>query len=142
MMQQYIEFASNHTILIASFVIVLGMIIGSEFNLLTRGFKNISPGDVTRLMNHEDTLLLDIRTIGEHREGHIINCIHIPTNELDKRISELNKHKNAHIITYCRTGNRSIAACKTLKRQGFEHVHNLGGGILAWESANLPTTKN
>ena len=140
-MQQIMEFAGNHTMLVAAFVIVLAMLIGNEINRLTRGFKDISPADVTRLMNHETAILLDIRTAAENREGHIINSKHIPTNELPTRISELDKHKQDHIVAYCRSGNRSVAACKILKKNGFDNVHNLGGGIMAWESANLPVTK-
>ena len=141
-MEQYIEFASNHVILVAAFVVILGMIIGNEFSQLNRGFDDIGPHEITRLTNHEDALLLDIRTINEHREGHIINSKHIPTSELSGRLKELDKYKKSHVIAYCRSGNRSIAACKILKANGFENIHNLGGGILAWENANLPTTKN
>lgn len=141
MMQQVIEFAGNHTMLVAAFVVVLGMLISTEISRLTRGFKDISPAEVTRLMNHETAIMLDIRTAAENREGHIIDSKHIPTTELKKRISELEKDKQNHVVAYCRSGNRSVAACKILKSQGFENVHNLGGGIMAWESANLPVTK-
>ncbi|RLA39170.1 MAG: rhodanese-like domain-containing protein [Gammaproteobacteria bacterium] len=126
----------------AAFIIVLGMLISSEIGRLTRGFNDISPNDVTLLMNHNTAVLVDIRTAAENREGHILNSKHIPTGELTTRVSELEKHKQDHVIAYCRSGSRSIAACKILKTQGFENVHNLGGGIMAWESANLPTTKN
>lgn len=141
-MQQIIEFAGNHTMLVAAFVIVLGMLISSEISRLTRGFDDISPADATRLMNHETAVLVDIRTAAENREGHILNSKHIPTTELQSRMNELDKHKQDHVIAYCRSGNRSVAACKILKKQGFEHVYNLGGGIMAWETANLPTTKS
>ena len=141
-MEQYIEFASNNIILVIAFVFVAGMIIKNEISIATRGFKDISPTDATRLLNHEDALMLDIRTANEYRDGHIIDSKHIPVNELASRLTELEKHKNSHIIAYCRSGNRSITACKTLKKNGFEHIHNLGGGIMAWENANLPITKN
>lgn len=141
-MEQYIEFVSNHIILVASFFVVLGMLIFTEINRATRGFKDISPIEATRLLNHDNTLMLDIRPIGERREGAIINDKHIPTGELLDRLPELEKYKNAHVIAYCRSGNRSVAACSILKKNGFESVHNLGGGILAWQSANLPVTKH
>ena len=140
-MEQIIEFAGNHTMLVAAFVVVLAMLIGNEISRLTRGFKDISPVDATRLLNHETAVLLDIRTAAENREGHIINSKHIPTNELKTRLNELEKHRQGHIIAYCRSGNRSVAACKILKKSGFDNVYNLGGGLMAWESANLPVTK-
>ena len=140
-MDQIIEFAGNHMMLVAAFVIVLGMLIGNEVSRLTRGFKDISPADATKLINHTETLVVDIRTASENREGHILNSKHIPTAELQKRLKELDKYKQAHVIAYCRSGNRSVAACKILKQHGFENVYNLGGGIMAWESANLPVTR-
>ena len=141
-MEQVIEFAGNHTLLVAAFVIVLGMLISNEINRMTRGFDDISPIDATKLLNHETAVLVDIRTAAENREGHILNSKHIPTNELMTRLKELEKHKHDHVIAYCRSGNRSVAACKILKKHGFDNVHNLGGGIMAWESANLPVTRN
>lgn len=141
-MQQIIEFSGNHLELVAALVIIIGMLIGSEISRLKRGFSDISPTEATRLLNHETAILLDIRSAAENRDGHILNSQHIPTAELPKRMAEINRHKQDHVIAYCRTGNRSVAACKILRQQGFENVHNLGGGILAWESANLPTTKN
>jgi rhodanese-related sulfurtransferase len=140
-MEQIIEFTGNHTMLVAAFAIVLAMLIGNEVSRFTRGFNDISPTDVTKLMNHETAILLDIRTAAENREGHIINSKHIPTSELVTRMPELEKHRQNHVIAYCRSGNRSVAACKILKKNGFENVYNLGGGIMAWESANLPVTK-
>ena len=45
------------------------------------------------------------------------------------------------IIAVCRSGSRSGAACKMLGKQGFEQVKNLRGGMMAWESANLPVKR-
>lgn len=141
-MEQVIEFVGNHLLLFGAFVVILTMLISTEVSRATRGFNDITPTEATRLLNHENTLMLDIRTVGEYREGHIIDSKHIPTGELDTRLNELDKHKDDHIVTYCRSGNRSTAACRILKDNGFENVYNLGGGIIAWEGANLPTTKN
>lgn len=141
-MQQLIEFAGNHIILVTAFVTLLGILISSEINRMTRGFDDISPADATRLMNHETAIFIDTRTLAEYRENHIINSKHIPASELQTRMHELNQHKQDHIIAYCRSGNRSVAVCKTLKDQGFEYIYNLGGGMMAWESANLPATKH
>ncbi len=139
-MEQIIEFAGNHLILVSAFVVVLALLIATEINRATRGFDDMDPGQLTRLINHEDTLLLDIRTTGEYRQGHILNSRHIPVNELATRMGDLEKRRDAHIVVYCKSGNRSPAACKILKSHGFEKVHNLGGGIIAWQGANLPTT--
>ena len=139
-MEQIIEFAGNHLMLVSAFAVVLTMLIVTEINRATRGFDDIDPAELTRLINHEDTLLLDIRTTGEYRQGHILNSRHIPTSELESRMGELEKYRNNPVIAYCKSGNRSVAACRILKNHGFEKVYSLGGGIMAWQTANLPTT--
>jgi len=61
---------------------------------------------------------------------------------LDDRIKELQKYKNAAVVMVCRSGARSAQAAVKLKKQGFVDVHNMGGGMLAWERAKLPTTRD
>lgn len=39
------------------------------------------------------------------------------------------------MIVTCRSGNRSGQVTEYLHKQGYENVHNVEGGILAWEQA-------
>ncbi len=75
-------------------------------------------------------LLVDVRQPEEYESGHIPGAIHIPLGELEARQAELDRNKK--IITYCRSGHRSMAAAIMLCGLGFEGVHHLEGGILAW----------
>ena len=86
-------------------------------------------------------MFLDTREDAEYKSGHIPEAIHIPLKQLQERVSELNKHKDCPVIAYCRSGSRSNGAGSILKKQGFETVYNLGGGITAWQNANLPLSK-
>ena len=95
----------------------------------------------TRLINHEDAIIVDVRGEGEYGQGHIVNAIHIPMTSLPDQVTKLEKYKSRPIITACRTGQQSANACVTLRKRGFEQVYNLGGGMLAWENENLPVTK-
>jgi rhodanese-related sulfurtransferase len=45
------------------------------------------------------------------------------------------------LIVYCRTGQRAAKAGALLRKQGFERVYKLSGGILAWRGADLPVAK-
>ena len=92
-------------------------------------------------MNDDKTVVIDVRDDSEVTDGAIMGSKHIPLANLSTRIGELDKFKSAPIIVYCRTGNRSGGACKTLTTAGFENVNNLEGGIMAWESASLPLDK-
>lgn len=102
------------------------------------GVKQIGPQEAVMLFNHEDALMLDVREPSEWSDGHIASARHIPLGKLKDRLSELEKHKGKPIIAVCRSGNRSGSACALLKKSGFENLHNLAGGMQAWEQAGLP----
>jgi len=141
-MQDFILFATQNWMLFLVLLFIATMIISDEFSRRTRGYGDIGPDQATRAMNHDDALLLDVREDSEYRnDGHIINSLHIPMGDLEGRMGELEKYKGKPIIAYCRSGHRSRSACTQLKRGGFEQVYNLGGGIMAWQSANLPVTR-
>ena len=137
-MEPYIDFAGRHPYLTMALLAVVAMLVYSYLAPLFRSWKTVTPLEATRLINREDAVLLDVREDSEYRGGHIINSVHIPLSVLDKRLDELEKHKDRPIVVACRTGNRSAAACTRLSKAGFAQVYNLGGGVLAWENANLP----
>lgn len=102
------------------------------------GIKQIGPQEAVLLMNHEDALVLDVREQSEFIDGHIAKARHIPLGGLAKRLDELEKYKDKPIIAVCRSGSRSGMACRTLRKAGFERLHNLDGGMIAWDRAGLP----
>lgn len=77
--------------------------------------------------------LLDVRQDFEYAEGHLPGARHIPLPELSDRLGELNK--TLPLLTYCRSGARSLAAANMLAGQGFRDVMSMKGGMLAWEGA-------
>ena len=78
----------------------------------------------------EDFMLLDVRNIQEVLFSKINGSIHIPMNEIMKRINELDSNKE--IIIQCKSGKRSARVCEYLMTQNFKNVKNLTGGIIAW----------
>jgi rhodanese-related sulfurtransferase len=105
------------------------------------GIRQAGTLEATQLINHEDALVLDVREDSELSAGRIPNARHIPLGQLGNRIKELEKFKTRPIVVGCRTGHRSVAACRTLIKQGFDKVYNLKGGVIAWEQAGLPMEK-
>jgi rhodanese-related sulfurtransferase len=140
-MDNLLLFISNNLILVMAFVIVLAMLLMNIFGARFRGYQNINPALATQLINQQDALILDVRQDNEYAEGHIINSKHIPLSYLKDRMSGLDSYKNKPVITVCRSGSRSSHACSVLKKAGFESVYNLSGGVMAWQSANLPLTR-
>lgn len=79
-------------------------------------------------------LLLDVRTQAEYDSGYIEGATLIPVDELENRLSEIEDYKDKTVLVYCRSGNRSMVAADILVKNGFSKVHNLLGGIGAWNS--------
>lgn len=105
------------------------------------GIKQVGPQEAVMLLNHEDALILDVREDSEYRDGRIPKARHIPLRQLKDRLEDLEKYKDRAIIAVCRTGSRSSHACNLLRKAGYERVHNLAGGMVAWEQAGLPKEK-
>ena len=87
----------------------------------------------------DDVFMLDVREQWEYDEGHIPNITLIPMGDIPNRLDELPRDKE--IIVTCRSGNRSGQISALLQSNGFTNIHNMQGGILAWESAGLPVDK-
>jgi rhodanese-related sulfurtransferase len=136
-----IEFVGNHWGLALAFLGITFLIIYNELRLRLAGTKQLGPHAATLAMNTEATVILDVREDSEYKQGHIANAVHIPLGQLAKRLTELDKYRERPLIAYCRTGNRSNNAAQLLHKHGFTTVHNLAGGIVAWQNANLPVTK-
>ena len=138
---QLIEFAGNHRLLVMALFAIVVMLIVSEIQQRLSRVKEVSPGEATRLLNHENAAMIDMRTDKDYREGHIANAVHVPTGNAELPAT-LNKYRERPVVVYCQRGQRSIAFCNKLSKQGFESVYNLKGGVLAWQKAELPLTKN
>jgi rhodanese-related sulfurtransferase len=139
-MEQIFEFAGNHLALIAALVVVLSL-LAQNFLADLGGKGSVTPQQATELINRRDAIVVDVRPIADFSKSHVINAINIPASSLQKQLTQLEKHKGVPIILACRSGAQSSVVCKTLTKNGFEEVYNLKGGILAWESANLPVRR-
>jgi rhodanese-related sulfurtransferase/rubrerythrin len=97
------------------------------------GIGELTPGTIKTILDKDrsgDYLLLDVRQPWEYKEGHIPGATFIPLGELEARYNELDRSKK--ILTYCRTGHRSMAAAITLCQLGFKQVSHMTGGIMEW----------
>ena len=139
--QQLIEFAGNHSLLVLALFAILVMLVGTEIQQRLSQVKAVGPAEATRLLNHENAVMIDMRSDKDYREGHIVNAVHVPDGKGDIPAA-LNKHHERPVIVYCQRGNNSTAVCNRLSKQGFESVYNLQGGVQAWQKAELPLTKN
>lgn len=117
------------------------MLVMPSFRGRLSGIKQVGPQEAVMLMNHQDALVLDVREQSEFADGRIAKAKHIPLGALANRLADLEKYKDKPIVAVCRSGNRSGIACGTLRKAGFQNLHNLAGGMMAWDQAGLPKEK-
>lgn len=95
--------------------------------------KELTPEEANKFIENrpiEAFTLLDVRQPSEYKQSHIPGALLIPLSELPDRLSELDSQ--IPVITYCRSGKRSLAASFFLKDSGFSDVYSIKGGMNAW----------
>jgi phage shock protein E len=93
----------------------------------------INAQTVATIKDREDVVVFDVREQWEYDEGHIPGVTLIPMNEVPNRLAEIPTDKT--VIVTCRSGNRSSQITNYLLANGYTNVHNMAGGILAWQEA-------
>ncbi len=95
-------------------------------------YAEVSAAQAQKLIAEVSPLVLDVRTPSEYYGGHLEGAVLIPLQQLEGRISEIEKYKDQPILVYCRSGNRSVVASEILTRHGFTKLYNLTRGIIEW----------
>lgn len=95
-------------------------------------YRRIAAQQAKEIMDQGgEYILLDVRTQQEFDAGFIPGAILIPDYELAERAEADLPHKDAVILVYCRSGNRSASSAKTLVGMGYTQVYDFGG-IGSW----------
>jgi rhodanese-related sulfurtransferase len=139
--EQLPEFIGNHPLLALGFVGIGVALVANEMSRFTRGYKGISPAELTRLINREDALVIDVSAQNDFEKGHIVGSKHVAASQLEPDHKLVAKAKEQPVVIVCRTGVSGGNAAKKLVKAGFTKVHMLEGGIAAWQQAELPLTK-
>ena len=100
-------------------------------NQLSGHMKTFHWHDVAALPRDGSIALLDVRTPGEYKGGHIDGFINIELDGLRGRLNELDGSKPVYV--HCRSGLRSYIACRTLSQNGF-NCYNLSGGYRLYDA--------
>ncbi len=85
--------------------------------------------------DREGVFLLDVRTSGEWARGRIPGSVHIPMDQIPRRLQEIPRDKK--IVAVCASGARSEAVARYLDQQGFPWVANYGDGVFGWSRGGL-----
>ena len=98
---------------------------------ISKGLKQWHLEDAPNLPRDGSVILLDTRTVGEFRRGHIDGFRNIPVDELRQRIGELEPGKPVYVI--CQSGVRSYIATRILEGHGF-NAYNFAGGFRFYDA--------
>lgn len=141
LLTELIAFAGRHPYLSLLLLGITLAIIYTEVGRLTRGFKALTPAQLTALINRDDALVVDLSPSGDFEKGHIAGSRNVAPSQFDPENKILAKARALPVVVTCRNGQGSLGAAKRLKKAGFERVHWLDGGVAAWQQADLPLIK-
>ncbi|RDI97268.1 rhodanese-like domain-containing protein [Dyella solisilvae] len=135
------EFISNHLALVALFFALLLAVIVTEILTLFRKYKELTPAGLTLLINREGPLMVDLSAYADFEKAHVPGSRHVAMSQFDPEHKDLAKAKDVPVVLIDKDGRATGKAAQRLVKAGFAKVYVLGGGVLAWQQAQLPVAK-
>jgi rhodanese-related sulfurtransferase len=139
-MQDILTFMQHHSDLSIALIVVFILLLVIEFIKQKQGGKSLTPHQVTHLINHENAVVVDLRTQDLYTSGHIPGSILIPFKELNEKFKKIEKLNAQPIVLVCANGIESQRAYIQLTKKGMK-PSLLRGGLRAWRDANMPLVK-
>lgn len=136
-----IDFIIKNWELFLALAVILALLAAGPLMQFIHGVKNIGPMQAVQLVNREGGVFVDVCQPQEYQAGHIPNSINVPLATLRQVPRQLEKYKGKPVIVSCRSGNRSVKGAVLLRKQGFQTVYSLSGGLAGWQRDNLPLEK-
>lgn len=140
-MQQIMQFISHHWVLVLFAVLAFIWVIVEEARKQAGGSASINPQETIYKMNHEEATVLDIRDAALFAAGHITGAVSIPKKEIEADVKKLDKYRTKPLVIVCRSGRTAVDVINLLKKNNFDKLYLLSGGMEAWNSAGLPLVK-
>ncbi len=127
----------------AVFVVVLALSVlltACSSSTATQSIELVSPAAAAQVIADDptDLVILDIRTLEEFNEARLADAIMVDfyADDFADQLDTLDK--DVPYVMYCRTGNRTSEAVKTMKELGFVEVDEIEGGIVNWYEQGYP----
>ncbi|QIL91997.1 rhodanese-like domain-containing protein [Microbulbifer harenosus] len=133
----FFVFISEQWLLVSLLVALIYALAISE---RIRAGKPASAHEATLLINRDGAKVIDLRDRAEFTAGHIVDAIHIPHGEVEKRMGELAPYKEKTLILADKMGQHAGPVGRQLKKAGYT-VRRLEGGMSEWTNQKLPLVK-
>jgi rhodanese-related sulfurtransferase len=140
-MERLGPFVVKNWLLFVALIVILALLFVNLTKSRLLGFREVKADEAVRLMNHEDAVVIDTRAEEDFARGHILGAVSMPFATLQDRLAELEAYRGRPVIVYCEHGRQSGQAGAALKKNGFERIVGLAGGLAAWRGAGLPLVK-
>jgi rhodanese-related sulfurtransferase len=135
-----VDFVQNNLLLFAVAFASGAMLLWPLLRRSTGG-PWVSASQATHLINREDAIVVDVREPAEYGASHALGAKNLPLARVESGAGDALKKKDATLILYCDSGDRSGKAAAALRKQGYTKVLNLSGGLGAWKQAGLPVER-
>lgn len=136
-MEQLLEFVGNHPILFSAAVVLGTMLVYNEFRLAGTAQFAVSPDQAVRLMN-KGAVVLDLRDDAAFESGHLSGARRFDPADVAASAESLARYRDKPVIAYDERGQQAARVAARLRKQDFEHVFALRGGLQAWREEQLP----
>lgn len=137
-MEQLIEFAGNHGMMVAGFVGIILLLIWTEISRYTRGYTELTPIMAVQKINQGQTSIVDISSAADFQKGHLAGAKHIALSRFDKSDPDIEKIKSGPVLVVCKNGQTAHQAAAKLVKQGATDVAVLKGGTTQWMADQYP----
>lgn len=95
-------------------------------------YQQITQEEAKQMMDTQDVIILDVREQREFDAGHIPGAVLLPVGTIDEETAAaVIPEKDAVVLVYCRSGNRSKTASSVLAELGYTGIYEFGG-INTW----------
>ena len=99
------------------------------------GYQQISQEEAKAMMDTQVVIILDVREQDEYDSGHIPGAMLLPVGMINEETAAgVIPGKDATVLVYCRSGNRSKTASSALADLGYTNIYEFGG-INTWPYA-------
>ncbi|OAS13376.1 rhodanese-like domain-containing protein [Paenibacillus oryzisoli] len=120
-------------------IVALGFIVWFFYSRFAgvKGLRSLSSEQFQEAMGSDKNkyTLIDVREPGEVKQGYIPGAVNISLSTIGKRVSEIPKDRPIYL--YCRSGMRSKQAARVLRKQGFNELSHLKGGLMSWNGKQV-----
>ena len=140
-MEQLIEFAGNHGMLVAGFVGIVLLLIWTEISRYTRGYAELTPVQAVQKINQGQTSIVDISPAADFSKGHLAGATHIALSRFSKPDPDIEKIKSKPVLVVCKNGQTAHQAAAKLVKLGAADVAVLKGGVAQWMADQYPLAR-